>query len=73
MTVDRETKTRMFDQLADLEAQTADLGAGALVYCGWKHTSDTPDFVWRWVKTLPDGRILMVDQVAALNIERNQL
>lgn len=41
---------------------------GLLNQRGWKHTSSTPDCVWRWIKEI-DGKMLMVDRRTALSIE----
>lgn len=71
--VTRERKTAMFDRLDDLASQIDTATIGTLSALGWKYTSSTPDYVWRWVKRLPDGTTLMVDQRTALSIERNWL
>lgn len=70
MNVTPEHKRLMFEKLDDMESQLVTAREGTLSACGWKHTSDTPDSVWRWVKTLPDGRTLMVGLGTALNLER---
>jgi hypothetical protein len=70
MSVTPEAKRLMFANLDDLESQLEYARECALASCGWKHTSDTPDFVWRWVKTLPNGPTLMVDERTALALER---
>jgi hypothetical protein len=59
----------MLADLDDLQSQLEYARECVLASCGWKHTSDTPDSVWRWVKTLPDGRTLMVDKCTALALE----
>jgi hypothetical protein len=59
-----------FERLDDLTGQMDMLITGLLTGRGWRHTSSTPDSVWRWVKTLPDGTKIMTTQRDALNIER---
>jgi hypothetical protein len=73
MSVTPEAKRLMFANLDDLESQLECSRIDVLSACGWKYTSDTPDSVWRWVKTLPDGRTLMVSECTALRLERAQL
>lgn len=70
---DRQAKHQMFENLDDLASQMDFAIIGTLSACGWKHTSATPDSVWRWVKTLPSGETLMVNQSTALDLERNWL
>lgn len=68
-----ETKDAMFERLDDLSSQLDTAIIGTLSALGWRHTSATPDCVWRWVKQLPDGTMLMCDQRSALSVERNYL
>lgn len=59
----------MRDRIEDLRGQLDLAETGYLESRGWKHTSSTPDFTWRWVKTLDNGARLMVDRRTALSIE----
>lgn len=52
------------DLLSHLDA----LEMGILSQAGWKHTSSTPDFVWRWTKEI-DGKIYMCLKGEALRIQ----
>jgi hypothetical protein len=36
---------------------------------GWRHTSDTPGCLWLFERELPDGRIVLVQESAALYIQ----
>lgn len=33
---------------------------------GWKYTSNTPGCLWLFERTMPDGRVLLVDQSTAV-------
>jgi hypothetical protein len=57
-------------RLDSLESELEDARRAVLVRSGWKHTSDTPDFVWRWKKELPDGTNVLCSEHEALAMQR---
>lgn len=59
----------MRERIDDLRGRLEMAEIGYLTRRGWRHTSSTPDFHWRWVKTMEDGTRLMVDRDTALSIE----
>lgn len=38
---------------------------------GWNYTCQTPSCHWLWVKTLPDGRVVMTDMDFAISMQRH--
>jgi hypothetical protein len=63
-----QQREAMQDRITDLQSQVDSAVIGYLSCCGWKHTSSTPDYVWRWEKEI-DGRVLQVSRKTALSIE----
>lgn len=57
------------DLIYDIRIQLGIAESSFLEQRGWTHTSSTPDYVWRWVKTMDDGTKIMVRQIDALSIE----
>jgi hypothetical protein len=37
---------------------------------GWKQTSGNPASIWLWEKTMPGGKVVMVERHTALDLER---
>lgn len=36
---------------------------------GWTHSSDNPACTWLWAKALPDGRVVVVTDETALDLQ----
>lgn len=64
----QQEREDMQARICDLESLLDTAVMGYLSHCGWKHTSSTPDSVWRWEKEI-DGRVLQVSRATALSIE----
>jgi len=61
-----------FQEIAEAEAKVLGLQHRLLEKLGWTYTSNTPKSIWRWVKTLADGRILITGMADALDIEEGR-
>lgn len=69
MTVPTQPEPTEWDLIDDLENQLDHVINSFLSRRSWKHTSKTPDSIWRWCKEI-NGINYMVDQKSALSIER---
>ena len=62
-------KLSLGDLIGDLYLQVDTAEMSFLQQRGWKHTSSTPNYTWRWVKALDDGTKIMATRKDALSIE----
>lgn len=64
-----ETLDEVASKLEDIEIAKRKL----LERCGWKYTCGTPGNLWLYEKTLPDGRVALVTESAALRMQESFL
>lgn len=62
-------KLSLEDLIADLRSHLKTAEHSFLEQHGWRYTSSTPDSVWRWVKTIDDGTMIMTGHADALAME----
>ena len=63
---------RNFAQIDKAREQLEIIEAEFLEQRGWKLTCDTPGSLWLWTKTLPDGRVALVEMATAIMFEGHQ-
>ena len=57
------------DNLADIESSLEQAKYDFLKQQGWKYGCDNPTSRWFWEKQLPDGRVCLLSQDDAIQME----
>ena len=65
-------KQKRLDNICNLTADLENAQSHFLMKCGWKYSSNYPDYCWRWSKII-DDRPFMCNKERALKIERDFL
>ena len=63
--------TDWYEKIESAEHELARLQHKYLESKGWRYTCDTPSCHWAWVKTIPDGRTVMVATDFAISMQRH--